>query len=246
MGQVDQIFSQKRNFISNFKFDENVARVFDDMVQRSVPFYDEIHKIICDLVPKYLRNDHDTFLDLGCSTGTTITIVDHFLKAHTNSPNINFVGVDNSGPMLKICEEKFLKHQVLNAKLYEMSLPELPAIKSKMVVMNYTLQFIAPNKREKLLQDIYELVEPGGVFLLAEKIKTNDTQIEELTTDLYYDFKRRNGYSELEISQKREALEEVMIPDAPEEQIALLKKVGFKSSEMVFRWYNFACYLCLK
>ncbi|MFZ9000749.1 MAG: carboxy-S-adenosyl-L-methionine synthase CmoA [Bacteriovoracaceae bacterium] len=246
MNQVDQIFSEKLNFISNFKFDEKVAKVFDDMVQRSVPFYDEIHKIICDLVPRYLQNDDETFLDLGCSTGTTITLVHQFLKSRRNSPKINFVGVDNSDSMLKICEEKFIEHQLLNAQLHQISLPELPSIKSKMVVMNYTLQFIPPEKREKLLGDIYNIVEPGGVFILAEKIRTNDLEIEELTTDLYYDFKRRNGYSELEISQKREALEEVMIPTPPEEQIVLLKNAGFKSAEMVFRWYNFACYLCLK
>ena len=245
-GQIDRIFSQKQNTISNFKFDENVASVFDDMVSRSVPFYDEIHKIICDLAPRFLTNDGENFLDLGCSTGTTICLLHNFFATQMEAPRINYVGIDNSLPMLKICEDKFLKHGVLDAKLYQMSLPKLPDMTAKMVVMNYTLQFIEPKKRANLLKDIARLIPEGGVFLLAEKIRTEDLAVEELTTDLYYDFKRRNGYSELEISQKREALEKVMIPNSPEEQLANLKLAGFKSSEIVFRWYNFACYLCLK
>lgn len=240
---TDRLFSVPRSKISNFKFDENVAQVFDNMVQRSIPFYDEIHKIILDLAPRFLKDDGDIFLDLGCSTGTTICLLDQFFK---NGPQFKYVGVDNSKAMLEKCQEKLLQYNVLNAVTYEMTLPEIPTLMANMIVMNYTLQFVNPLQRAGLLKKIFNSLNTGGVFLLAEKIKSEDSEVQDLTTDLYYDFKRRNGYSELEISQKREALEEVMIPITPHEQLKLLKEAGFTKSEMVFRWYNFACYLCLK
>ena len=115
-----------------------------------------------------------------------------------------------------------------------------------LIIMNYTLQFISPEKRQDLLSKIFSSLKPGGTFILSEKINPEQECYFDLITDLYYDFKKRNGYSELEISQKREALENVMKPITPSVQIDLLKSSGFKNSEMIFRWYNFASYLCVK
>mgnify|MGYP001463405630 CR=1 FL=1 len=115
-----------------------------------------------------------------------------------------------------------------------------------LIVMNYTLQFISPEKRQDLLQKIYDALKPGATFVLSEKINTEKTEFFGLITDLYYDFKKRNGYSELEISRKREALENVMRPITPAAQLSALNEAGFKKSEMIFRWYNFASYLCVK
>ena len=112
--------------------------------------------------------------------------------------------------------------------------------------MNYTLQFIPKDSRPQVLSKIYDALQDDGYFILAEKIKSDENDINDLMIELYYDFKRRNGYSELEISQKREALENVLVPLTPKEQINNLKSAGFQKVEMLFRWYNFCCYLCKK
>jgi tRNA (cmo5U34)-methyltransferase len=112
--------------------------------------------------------------------------------------------------------------------------------------MNYTLQFIDPALRFDLMKKIYDSLRPGGLFIFSEKIASSQSRVQETITDLYYDFKRRNGYSELEISQKREALENVLIPYTASEQLELMRKAGFNQSEMIFRWYNFACFIGMK
>jgi tRNA (cmo5U34)-methyltransferase len=117
---------------------------------------------------------------------------------------------------------------------------------AEIVILNYTLQFLKVEKRGELLEKIYRSLPKGGCLLLSEKIKSPSSLMENCITDLYYDFKRRNGYSELEIAQKREALENVLCPLSPKEQVSLLEKIGFSECEMLFRWYNFASYLAVK
>ncbi len=240
----DQIFNSPIPVIKGFQFNDQVADVFDDMVSRSVPFYDEIHKIILDLAGRQ-ELDGKTIYDIGCSTGTTISILDAFLKTKKESV-ANFVGIDNSAPMLKKCQQKMKKKKITNVELIEGDALMHNFKKSGMVIMNYTLQFIDPKLRPTLLSKIYRSLEKGGIFIYSEKIKSSNSAVNALLVDLYYDFKRRNGYSELEIAQKREALENVLIPLTPERQIELLKEAGFKRTEVLFRWYNFACFIGIK
>jgi len=241
--QVDQLFQDKRKHILPFQFNEEVAHVFDDMLARSVPFYHEIHKIILDLIDrKYTEGE--LIYDLGCSTGTTIKIIhDHLKKKNILS---RYVGIDNSLPMLKKCEEKLSASDITCVKLLHGNLEDMEFTPNKFVIMNYTLQFIDPEERIPLLKKIYDSLRPGGVFILSEKIVSNDQRIDPLLVELYYDFKKRNGYSALEISQKREALENVLRPVTPETQLKWLSQAGFARKEMIFRWYNFACYLGIK
>lgn len=239
----DKFFAEEMSSIKSFEFNHDVAEVFDDMVSRSVPFYDEIHRIILDLVDR--KYDEGAIYDLGCSTATTISILDkHFKKRGLSSPD--YIGIDNSAPMLEKAQEKIKKNKVKTAELVCSDIADVNFRKSGMIIMNYTLQFIKPNARPDLLKKIYKSLDKGGMFILSEKIKCSGHTVNDLLIELYYDFKRRNGYSELEISQKREALENVLIPITPEKQIELLKKAGFKKVEMIFRWYNFACYLGVK
>ncbi len=240
----DKIFDTKLKKIKGFEFNSDVAEVFDDMVSRSVPFYDEIHRIIIDLV-KRLELDNQVIYDVGCSTGTTISLIDKFLKESKNE-TANFVGIDNSGPMLEKCRAKLSRKKISNVELICDSIENIELQKSMLTIMNYTLQFIDTNKRPELLNKIYRSLNPGGIFILSEKIKCTNHTINDLLIDLYHDFKRRNGYSELEISQKREALENVLVPLTPEKQIELLKEAGFKKVEVIFRWYNFACFIGIK
>ncbi len=239
----DKFFAKEMASIKSFEFNHDVAEVFDDMVSRSVPFYDEIHKIILDLVDR--KYEGGAIYDLGCSTATTISILDkHFKKRGFKTPD--YIGIDNSAPMLEKASEKIKRNKVINAELVCSDIANVNFRKSGMIIMNYTLQFIKPTERPDLLKKIYKSLDKGGMFILSEKIKSSGHTVNDLLIELYYDFKRRNGYSELEISQKREALENVLIPITPEKQIELLKKAGFKKVEMIFRWYNFACYLGVK
>lgn len=238
----DEIFGKKKKHISDFSFNDEVAAVFDDMVERSIPNYGEVHRIVADMVRRYLP-DGATVYDLGCSTGTTIVLMDQTAKSAGKT--INFIGVDASKAMLEKCQIKLDKNQT-SAKLIEGDLLKIDYESCDMVVMDYTLQFIPIEERTLLLSKIYESLKPGGRFVLAEKIASSKAQIQDMITDLYYDFKRRNGYSELEISQKREALENVMTPLTPTQQISMLEVAGFREVDMVFRWYNFAAWLALK
>lgn len=239
----DQVFHKKMEVIKQFQFDELVAEAFDDMVSRSVPFYDEIHRILLDVLNRFSKPDQLVY-DLGCSTGTTIKMASEFLSQHDKKTR--FIGVDSSAPMLQKCREKLDAANIQNFELLEEDIEKLELEDCDFVIMNYTLQFLPVAKRKEVLSRIYRALKPGGVLFLSEKVKTDNPTFDELYVDLYYDFKRRNGYSELEISQKREALENVLIPLTPKQQIKQLKASGFERSEMLFRWYNFCCYLGVK
>ena len=242
---TDYVFAKKIKAIKDFEFNEEVVSVFDDMVSRSVPFYSEIHRIIKDLSNYFLPKENGLVYDIGCSTGTTIQILAEYLTK--NKKNCHFIGVDNSEAMAKKCQEKLLKSDIQNAQIFCQKIEtfsfERPA---HMIIMNYTLQFIDPEVRLNILKKVYDNLQPGGIFILSEKINTEESSFHNLITDLYYDFKKRNGYSDLEISQKREALENVLLPLTPKNQVNMLKDAGFKKSELIFRWYNFASYIGIK
>lgn len=249
---LDRVFGEKLPVIRDFEFNEQVANAFDDMVSRSVPFYHEIHGIILDILDRIVEKrpaskpEASCIYDLGCSTGTTLSLIyRHFAKKKI-ARDFKFIGVDNSVHMIKKCREKMLSTRVKNFELICDRIENVTCDPAMMVIMNYTLQFIDVKDRLLLLKKIHQGLEKGGVLILSEKIKSDDRDINNFLTDLYYDFKRRNGYSELEISQKREALENVLIPLPPEKQISLLKEAGFKTFETIFRWYNFACFIGIK
>lgn len=244
MNKRDQVFKKIINEPSEFKFGDEVAQVFDDMISRSVPFYNQIQGMITDLMDRTYVDG--TIIDLGCSTGTTFeTIANHLRKKMKNTTLPKFIGIDNSSAMLTHCKEKMIKSNI-EAQLIEADLTQIDLEESGMIIMNYTLQFLPPTKRQELLEKVYQSLKTGGVFLLAEKIISPNEKINHLTIELYHDFKKRNGYSDLEVSQKRDALLNVLVPITPEEQIKNLKDAGFKNVEMIFRWYNFACYLGIK
>jgi tRNA (cmo5U34)-methyltransferase len=238
----DQLFLNNPRF-KKFIFNDQVASVFDDMVKRSIPFYDEIHAIILDLVDKFHHNG-GLIYDLGCSTGTTIALIDQHLK--NQKKKARYIGVDNSQSMLLKCDEKLNQNKTRHVTLICDDISNLELAPCNMVIMNYTLQFIAPKKRQLIINRIYKALRPGGIFILSEKIKSDTSVINDLLIDLYHDYKKRNGYSKLEIARKRQALEKVLIPLSSKRQLHLLKKSGFTSTEEIFRWYNFACFIGIK
>ncbi|UOG75893.1 carboxy-S-adenosyl-L-methionine synthase CmoA [Hymenobacter tibetensis] len=239
---TDQVFREEIKKASDFKFSAKVASVFDDMVSRSVPYYGEIQRMISELAADYAQ-EGTAIYDLGCSTGTTMIGMD------TSVPSdIKFVGVDDAAEMLEKCDVK-LKEAGL-VRPYELQLADLhQGVKiqnASVVVMCLTLQFIRPIYREKLLKTIIEGMVPNGVLILVEKILTEDSVFNRDFIKHYYNYKRRNSYSEMEISQKREALENVLIPYKLSENIHMLREAGFSSCEVFFKWYNFSGLIAIK
>jgi tRNA (cmo5U34)-methyltransferase len=238
----DEVFKGEIEKASDFKFGANVAKVFDDMVSRSVPYYGEMQRMTAELAADHAKEGTNVY-DLGCSTGTTMIGMDTMVN-----PNIKFIGIDDSQEMLDKCKSKLM--ELGFSRSYELHCADLgQGIKienASVVVLCLTLQFVRPIYRERLLQDIYNGLNPGGVLILVEKILAEESNFNRDFIDYYYNYKRRNNYSEMEISQKREALENVLVPYKLSENITLLRDKGFAHCEVFFKWYNFAGLIAVK
>ncbi len=232
----DEFFKESFNKPFDFQFTNKVAVVFDDMVHRSVPFYDEIQRMIGELAGDNYQEDSNVY-DLGCSTGTTLIEMNK-----TVPENIRFVGVDDSPDMLNKCKKKLSEAGIKREITLEVAdLNTKVEIKNASVtVLCLTLQFIRPINRERLLQEIVSGLNPGGVVILIEKVIAEDSSFNRQFIKYYYDMKKRHDYSEMEIAQKREALENVLIPYKLSENLSLLRNAGCSHSDVFFKWYNFA------
>lgn len=226
----------------DFEFNQRVVEVFDDMLDRSVPFYRQVIESSSELLGRF-TTDGDTIYDLGCSTGTSILECARIL----GDKNLHFMGIDNSEPMLKKASLKAELHgkkdnvSFLLEDITEFSHPCAGAI-----ILNYTLQFIRPLQREKFLKKLYDNLRPGGILLVSEKVLSHNSRLNREYIDIYHSFKKSKGYSELEIAKKREALENVLIPFSITENRKMLQNCGFESVETYFQWFNFASFIALK
>ena len=238
----DHVYVAKQSRVEDFSFDQQVVGVFDDMVTRSVPFYDEIQRMVAELAAQFATPDSSVY-DLGCSTGTTL------LRLHpVLAPNIHFLGIDSSQEMIDRCRENFRSQALLRShELYRSDLNNGIEIENASVVlMLLTLQFIRPFYRDKLLNDICSGLNENGCLILAEKVIGEDSLLNRLYINYYYDLKRRNGYSETEIAQKREALENVLVPYKLLENREALLRAGFRYVDVFFKWYNFCAMVAVK
>jgi tRNA (cmo5U34)-methyltransferase len=241
----DRLFSSKEPRSSDFEFNDTVATVFDDMLVRSVPFYTEQQLMIAEITKKFLTSGTDVY-DLGCSTATTLIN----LARQIDSPT-RLIGYDNSRPMLekarrKIKQAGFEERIELRFGDLNGSLDNLTLDNAGVVTMCWTMQFIRPLQRERLIKWINASLVENGVFVVTEKVLTNSTNMNRFFIDFYYDFKRKNGYSEMEISRKREALENVLIPYRIDENIEMFRRNHFEIVETFFQWYNFVGFMCFK
>ncbi len=226
----------------DFVFSERVVEVFDDMLDRSIPFYKEVIASSAKLLDTFLQ-PHDRVIDLGCATGTTLLELSRLLK----DKELEFIGVDNSSAML---EKARLKAELFKKQNHlcfvEKNITEIDFPKTDAFILNYTLQFIRPMKRKTFLKHIYEQLRPGGILILSEKNICHDSKLNRNYINIYHDFKRSRGYSELEIAKKREALENVLIPFTIDENRSMLTQVGFTSVETFFQWFNFVSFIAVK
>ncbi|QPK61963.1 carboxy-S-adenosyl-L-methionine synthase CmoA [Methylomonas sp. LL1] len=238
----DQVFKEEIQKISDFKFGTAVASVFDDMVNRSVPFYGEIQRMMAEQAADYAKTGTDVY-DFGCATGTTLIGMNTSI-----AEDIRFVGIDDSSEMLAKCQTK-LEEAGLN-RPFELRVADLNQTveisNASVAILCLTLQFVRPINREKLLKSIFNGLHSGGALILVEKILAEDNVFNRDFIKYYYNNKRRNHYSEMEISQKREALENILIPYKLSENITLLLDAGFSHCEVFFKWYNFAGLIAVK
>jgi tRNA (cmo5U34)-methyltransferase len=238
----DNIFAEEKPVMGDFRFGKDVASVFEDMVDRSVPFYREIQRMTGDIAADFGVPGTNLY-DLGCATGTTMLALDSMVD-----PGVRFVGMDNSDEMLAKARQKLESQGVTRAfDLVNADLNQNPLIENaSVVIMNLTLQFVRPLYRERVIRRVHESLNESGCLILVEKITLEDSLLNRLFIKHYYEMKKRNGYSNVEISLKREALENVLIPYRYEENRDMLKAAGYHSVEEFFRWYNFCGVVAIK
>jgi len=238
----DHVFKEKIQKVSDFEFGSTVASVFDDMVNRSVPFYGEIQRMMAEQAADYVKSGTDVY-DLGCATGTTLIGMNTSIEE-----DIRFIGIDDSSEMLAKCQTKLEEAGLRRPfELHISDLNETVAISNaSVIILCLTLQFVRPINRKKLLECIFDGLHSGGALILVEKVLAEDSALNRDFIKYYYNYKRRNDYSEMEISQKREALENILIPYKLSENITLLTETGFASCEVFFKWYNFVGLLAVK
>ncbi len=233
---MDKVFSTPIS--KQFEFDESVASVFDDMLNRSVPLYEQSISFITSFISKLYPNG-GIITDLGCSTANTLLALFKQNKDH------KLYGIDNSEAMLNRASQKVQAYGA-DITLICADILNAPLVKNDVIIANYMLQFIRPLQRSLLVKKIYENLNQNGVFIFSEKIIYEDKKIDKMMIDIYLEFKKSQGYSDFEISQKREALENILVPYTESENIKMIKDEGFKSVETIIKWGNFSTFLACK
>lgn len=237
----DRVYEEEREAVERFEFDENVAAVFDDMIRRSAPGYEMTLSFMPLIAARYGRGGSSVY-DLGCSLGAGMLAL---LRGAPKS--MRWIGVDQSEAMLERCRENLVKpFETESLELRREDILETPIEDASLVCLNFTLQFIPQDQRESLLRRIHAGLRPGGVLLLSEKTRWDDTSFQDAMTALHHDFKRAQGYSALEISQKRAALENVLVPETIETHKRRLSTAGFSTSETWLQFFNFMSILAIK
>ena len=226
--------------IADFRFDKDVVEVFDDMVRRSVPGYDSMIQMI-GLIARMYGQDNTNYYDLGSSTGA----ISLAIALNNKNQNNQFFAIDNSEEMVKKCQQN-LERKIDNLHAICADINEINIQNASIVVLNLTLQFIDVKERSNLIRKIYKGLNPGGVLIISEKIHFEDKETQDQITNLHIDFKKENGYSELEIANKRQAIENVLITDTKAIHIERLKDSGFKDTSCFFQCLNFVSFLSVK
>ncbi|OPX26660.1 MAG: carboxy-S-adenosyl-L-methionine synthase CmoA [Campylobacteraceae bacterium 4484_166] len=233
----DRVFTKA--YDKQFEFDDTVASVFDDMLKRSVPYYTSTTNMMTNIASCYIQKG-DMVFDLGCSTGETM------IKLHkTIKKDAILVGVDSSKDMIKIATNK-AKAYDMDIKFITEDIFDTNFDGAKVIFANYILQFIRPLKREQLIQKIYNKLKVGGVLIFSEKIIYTDKKLDKISIDEYIKYKKSKGYSDFEISTKREMLENVLVPYSEQENKDMIAKAGFDECQTIFKWLNFATFIAIK
>lgn len=240
--EEDRVFAEKKKSIPPFEFNREVTAVFDNMLTRSVPLYQESIQRQAQMALRFYQ-DKTRIYDLGCSHGNLgMLILDQF----KHKP-FAMVACDSSLPMIQRYRSRLEKKTCpFPIDLVWGRMEEISIDNASVVLINLTLQFLELEKREGLIQQIYAGLLPGGILLLTEKISHGPGTVSDLAQEFYRRFKRENGYSDLEISQKRDALEKVLIPETLEVHLQRISQAGFSACEVWLKWFNFASMIAIK
>ena len=241
----DKIY-QSEDGSQPFRFNANVARVFPDMLRRSIPGYEASIDAIGALAARYVRPGTNCY-DLGCSLGAATLA----MRQGIDEPACRIVAVDSAPAMIERCRDIIAEDDRQNGRETQVDLVEddirnIEVSNASMVVLNYTLQFISPDDRDALLKRICDGMNPGGLLVLSEKVADEDPEMEKLLIELHHEYKRRHHYSELEIARKRAALENVLIPETVADHRARLKRAGFKRTAVWLRYFNFVSIVAIR
>jgi len=243
MSQTDNIFSKPLDKIESFSFDQQVVQVFPDMIKRSVPGYENIINSIA-VITQRCAIDNSNLYDLGCSLGAATLSMRRGLLEKSGC---QIISVDNSSAMVESCKQHIQAYKSdIPVTVLQDDICNIKIENASVVILNFTLQFLTPEKRLSLLKNIYQGLLPGGVLILSEKFLFDDPKSHQLIIDLHLDFKRNQGYSELEISQKRSSLDNVLISDTVEEHYQRLQQAGFKHNNLWYQYFNFGSILSIK
>lgn len=239
--EIDSLYARPLGEISAFKFDDAVADVFPDMIRRSVPGYSAIISAIGLLAGRFCQ-DNSVCYDLGCSLGAATLA----MRQGITAKNCRIIAVDNSPAMVERFRQNLPENPAVAVELLCGDIQDMEIRDASVVVLNFTLQFVPIEDREKLLEKIYQGLLPGGILVLSEKLAFDDPRQQMMHTDMHHQFKKAQGYSELEVSQKRSALENVLIPETFPVHRRRLLEAGFASVEVWFQYFNFASMVALK
>ncbi len=243
---LDTLFTTPLDKTARFSFDEQVVACFPDMIRRSVPGYGQVLSMLPIFARRHLgfrQNKNGKRISRIYDLGTSLGAVLFSLAGQFMPDELEMIGVDVSKPMTAKAQTLLKAHYpehdicVLTKDICQLAL--LPC---DMIVLNLTLQFLPPEQRQLVLQKCYDALAVGGILILTEKVHLQDEENDAWQVERYYDFKRANGYSELEISGKRTALENVLITDTQETHHQRLQKVGF---DRVLTWFGFLNFISI-
>lgn len=238
----DRIFTGRQADAGSFVFDDEVADVFPDMLERSIPGYAATIQAIGALARERVQPATRCY-DLGCSLGAATLA----MRRNIAVPGCEIIAVDNAPAMIRRCREIIAGDDAeVEVSIFEGDVRETVIEQASMVVMNYTLQFLSVAERDAVISSIYDGLVDGGIFVLSEKVVDEDSVIEELLVQMHHEFKRQNAYSDLEISRKRTALENVLIPESVAAHESRLRDAGFGHFGVWLRRFNFVSMVATK
>jgi len=223
---------------ASWKFSGDVSKNFEEHIKRSVPYYQDGHKLIESLSDFFVKDD-SLIYELGSSTGK---LSFNLAKRH-ELKGAWFKAIEIEEDMVKEAKKRYKSK---NLEFICDDVITLDYEKADMFISYYTVQFIHPKFRQDLIDRVYESLNWGGAFVMFEKVRANDARFQDIITTLYSDFKLENGFSADEIIAKQRSLKGVLEPFSSNANVDMLKRAGFVDIITVFKYLNFEGILAIK
>lgn len=227
---------------ANWNFKGDVAKNFVAHVSKSVPYYFDGHKLVCSISDFFIKKDSLVY-ELGCSTGELILKLSKYNKL---KPESKFIGIDIEEDMIKVAEKRKKELKIDNVDFFIDDIVQYELESTDMVIAHYTVQFIRPSEKQRIINKIFNALKWGGAFLMFEKVRANDARFQDIMTSIYNDYKLEQGYTPEEVITKSRSLKGVLEPFSTQGNIDLLKRAGFIDILTVFKYVCFEGFLAIK